>query len=460
MNLNKKIEYYNYYFESLSEISIDYAKSLLNSNDLNKLTHFYKLMITRDAHLYAQINKRQTQIASTPIKFTFKSDKHAEFYKKYFSEDNRLQTIIQNLLTAIVYGFSISDLVWDTKDNAFIPELYLIPQTSFYADKDGTYLLQRNQKLYIEDNDKFLIHFHTTESANITDLSILKKLIWVFTIKSYVIANYAKYISLLGVPPVIVQHDTDKASEIVDAVIDLRSAGVGAFPKDAIITLLEGKGSPDIFNSFINYIDDIISQVVLGSTLTSKIGSTGSYAAAKIHNEIRLDYLKLDAVLIENSINNLIRKIHKFNFNDTDYPQFKFDSIEYVDEKTRAETLQILANMGIKIPDQYIYDAFNIPTTNEEKIIQGNSRKIGCSAETNIQLPADDIDKHILNAKFLDIEKDILQTISRLFKTSSSYSEAISALIAGYPEIRIEKLENILMKYIANATIYGNTEHD
>lgn len=459
MNLKNKTQVSPYYFEYFGDITIEKVKLMLQSNDLNQLMLFYKLMVTRDAHLFSQINKRQSQLASTPFLFKGDNKKTLDFIKSYFYEDNRIHILLQNLLSSIVYGFSVTDLVWKTENGKFIPELYHIPQTYFYSDKDGLFLNQSVQKkLYIEDNDKFLIHLHTTEASNIADLSILKKLIWSLTIKAYVIANYTQYINILGVPPVIIQHDTDNAKDIVNSVIDLRSAGVGAFPKDAVITLLEGKAPVEIFLSFIKYIDDVISQTVLGATLTNNVGQSGSYAAAKVHNEVRLDYLKLDAFLIETAVNSLIRKIHKFNFDNTDYPVFKLDALEFTDEKTRAETLQILLNMGVKIPENYIYDAFNIPV---EEYTEKNSRKIDYpKLEPNTAIPLDEIDRQSDKVNFEDFEEEIYSAIQRHLEKASSYSEAISALIKAYPEMKLEKLENALMKYIANSEIYGRIEDD
>lgn len=467
MNLKTKTTYSDYYSEYFGDITIEKVKYMLQENDLNRLCLFYRMMLLKDTHIFSEVNKRQSQLNACPFAIIGDDKKSVDFINSYFAKNNRLQQIMRNLLSAIPYGFSVTDLVWDIEDGKFVPTPYHLPQNLFYSDKNGLYLIQKlNKKLYIEDNDKFFIHLHTSAAGSIADIALLKNLIWLFTIKAYVIANYSRYVNMLGVPPIIVQHDTDKPAEIVDAVLELRSASVGAFPKDAVIELLEGKASPDMFFKFIEYADLKISQTVLGSTLTTQVDKTGSYAAAKTHNEVRLDYLKSDAALIESSINNLIQKIHKFNFNHDRYPRFKFDKIEYLDEKTRAETLQILYNMGLEIPASHIYDEFNIPEPEKNSTslqvssppLAGNGRKIESNKKTDNFIPADEIDRQANQAKTEPLEEEIYSALENILKNVSSYSDAFSKLLKAYPKIKLDKLEEVLMKYIANSEIYGHVE--
>ncbi len=468
--LRKPVSYISWQSDSFGDISVEAVKHMLKENDLNKICRFYKLMLTRDTHIYSQITKRSSQLAACEYEITGNNKKMTDFVRNWFNDKDGFSIIIQNLLSAIAYGFSVTDLVWDIKDGYFVPKPIFLPQTLFHSDENGLYLNQnKNKKLYIEDSDKFLVHLHSIHAGNIIDIGLLKNLIWIFTLKSYVSANYAKYVDILGVPPVIVQADSDNADDIVDQILLLRSAGAAAFPKDAIINLLEGKASGNIFMDFIDYADSVIAQAVLGQTLTSNITKTGSYAAAKVHNNVRLEYLKLDAMLIENTLNGFIKTLCKFNFSESDTPKFKFGKLGFDDEKTKAETLSILANMGVNIPEEHVRDIFNIPGDK----ISANSRKLNEKSDTDFKtppsiinsqsrtpdLPLDEIDKHTSDfAGNKAIFKDIEQTLVNIFKECNSYEEAQNRLIEAYPEIRLEILEKELAKAIANSEIYGNVD--
>ena len=53
---------------------------------------------------------------------------------------------------------------------------------------------------------------------------------------------------------------------------------------------------------------------ILGQTLTTEIGSTGSYAASNTHMQVRQDIVDSDKKLVEGVINQLIQWIYEINF--------------------------------------------------------------------------------------------------------------------------------------------------
>jgi Protein of unknown function (DUF935) len=55
-------------------------------------------------------------------------------------------------------------------------------------------------------------------------------------------------------------------------------------------------------------MDSEMSKTVLGETLTTEIGSRGSYAAANTHNEVRKELTKADADLLSDTLNRTLIK--------------------------------------------------------------------------------------------------------------------------------------------------------
>ncbi len=489
-HLTSKINYSPYIYENFSVISVDYVKRMLNENDLQKLTKFYSLMKKRELHISAELRKRTQQLLSCGWAIEGEG-KEAEFIKTW-AKKAKLNHLLRNMMSSVAYGFSVFDLVWNRDAGTFTPTPYFIPQKYFNADNNGLYVqLTNGQQLYITDEQKFLVHLHPNDTGDITDYARMKELVWLFTLKSFIMANYGKYTENLGVPPIIIQSDSDKLTELVDAALELRSAGVGAFPRESLITLLEGKGNPTLFMDFLKYADTLFSEAILGSTLTSQMNGSGSYAAAKTHETVRFEYMQADALLVEETVNDLFKTILDMNFaNVREYPVFSFDVNEYRDEKTAAEVLTSLSNLGLEIPESHVRRFFRIPSpTKGEKVLKRqeggglgfNSRSSvilnpqgeeshkplfshseaqpkNLQPEHNAALPADNLDKESDKLGTIPVENKMVAGLADILKKATTYEEAIHALEAAYPAFSLDELEQNLADYMANAEILGRAE--
>jgi len=451
----------------IGDFSAQRVKHLLSNGSLNKLTALYKAMLTRDAHMTGEIHKRCLAVISTGFIIDCEDDKIRQFTQKYLTSIG-FNSFLTDLLSAVPYGFSAFDLVWERKDGYFVPRPYFLEQRYFDSDKDGLFVtLENYSKLYIENEHKFLIHLHKTTSGSITDFALLKQLAWLFTLKNYVLAHYAKYTEILGVPPVIVQTDSGEPEKIVEQVLELRSGGAAYFPKDAVVTLLEGKGRDSDFMTFIKYADSVTSQTILGGNLTTNV-DTGSKAAAAVHDTVRTEYLRHDTALIEETINNLLRTVVDMNFNTEKYPTVRFDVEEFVDEQTKVATLRTLQEMGFELSEEYIRKLFRIPKPAKgEKILSLNintgDREANGRQETNSLKPTDEIDRQYISlaeAHIKPTEKEIVSQLTKTLKNASSYSEAFKALKQAYPDFEVKSLEKTFFNVTANTELYGFTDKE
>lgn len=463
---SRKIDYTLFHTDFFGDISVERVKIMLQKNSLNELMLFYNLMLSRDPHIYSQISKRTIQLVSSPYKIEGGTQQMQSFIKDYFKNVN-LRNLLTDMLSGLAYGFSIFDMVWEQKGAYFLPKLYFLPQKFFDNDHNGLFIMLKNfKKLYIEDEKKFLLHLHKAESGNIVNYGILRKLAWLFTLKAFITAQYANHAELLGVPPIIFQGDTEDPDKIVDQVLELRSNSAGYFPKDATVQLMEGKADRNTFIEFIKYADKEISQVILGQTLTSDIGDSGSRAAAEVHNDVRKDYQKSDAVIIEESMNKLIKTVIDMNFSGVKkYPEYRFDIEDYLDENRKAETIKKLIDAGYEIPEEYISETFNIPGIKKKQEKQNNSHNSVIASEakqsqtsSNAANFADKIDREAANVDTKSFEDHILELFEDIVVNTTSYNDAFNKMIEKYPDINFDLLEKTLEKHIANSKLLGAAE--
>jgi phage gp29-like protein len=132
-------------------------------------------------------------------------------------------------------------------------------------------------------------------------------------------------------------------------------------PQGMVVKLLEAarSGSIDTYEQLARYMDEQISECVLGETLSTNIGSSGSLAAAKTHNEVRLELAKGDSDLLSDTLNEtLIRWIVELNLPGANPPKLWREFAEVDDLKIRSEMDKNLVDMGFEPDLQYINETY------------------------------------------------------------------------------------------------------
>jgi phage gp29-like protein len=106
-------------------------------------------------------------------------------------------------------------------------------------------------------------------------------------------------------------------------------------------------------------MDEAISKAVLGETLTTQMGETGSYAASQTHNGVRMELVRADADLLSATLNEtLMTWLTEFHFPGANPPRIWRRVEEPVDAKAEAEKDQILSGIGFEADEEYIQEKY------------------------------------------------------------------------------------------------------
>lgn len=86
-------------------------------------------------------------------------------------------------------------------------------------------------------------------------------------------------------------------------------------PEGMAVELLEAKrsGTLDTYESLARYMDEDIAKAVLGETLTTQVGASGSRALGSVHDEVHLEITKADADRLAETLDDLVRWIVDYN---------------------------------------------------------------------------------------------------------------------------------------------------
>lgn len=460
------------------DISISNVKAILRNGDFVQTMKLYRTMLKRDWQISGDLQERKLKVLSSSYIVTGKNTKDVEFIQDYL-EQIKLTSLLSDVNSGIDYGFSIVDLVWENSiinnNTVFVPTKFnFIKQTLIQKDdKKGLFIQDdKNQKHFLEEqNLKILFHTHKMDSGDMLDYSTLSKLIWIFTIKSFITAQYMHFAELMGVPPIIVNSeakDKDTIMQMFDQVLELRSGSAGVFGKEDKVSLVEGKGSGDLFMKFLKYADNAIAHIILGGTVSSSDSSSGSYARDKTHNDVKKAFHKADLQLISETINDLIKRVMDLNFNNVkEYPIFALILDEDIDPETTANAFKTLQDMGIDISKDQVQQLFKLKRkvdkadiavpVNKESSKQTNAVQRNFR-ELNSQKPLDHIDVQINNLDTVDIEEQTLGEIETIIEDADSYQEALTLLMEQYDDMDSSELESMVNNYIYNATAQGDID--
>ena len=345
--------------ENYSEISAGKIKNAL----LHKTPYYYMplfdLLEQKDTSIGSECDKRKL---SSENKFFSTSN------KKY---DESVEEIIKASVNARIFGISVIELFVDEQGEfafSFVPKEFYN-----FDEEKGLYLKSGKNKIFPKEPNFYILK-HTP---------VLLKTLWIAYAKHFVLSHYLKFAEFLGVPPLIVNAHSSDAETITNigiAAKNLKSGDFAVFNENDIVKVLEGRGSQADFMEFVRYCDTEISKVLNGSSLGSNVGKTGSLAQAKVHEDNRAEIVNSDIKYATRVATKLFRKIDvEINLN-----------IAVEKDKAlldRANTLQILKDLGYTMtPDQIAYE-FDLPAPTKKEQKEANKK-----LSINSKLAKDNID--------------------------------------------------------------------
>lgn len=153
----------------------------------------------------------------------------------------------------------------------------------------------------------------------------------------------------------------EETNTLADMLEDMVQDAIAVIPDDSSVEIQEANksSSAEIYEKLIDKMNTEISKAILGQTLTTEIGSTGSYAAANTHMAVRQDIVDSDKKLVESVINQLIQWIYEINYSREDVPKFELFEPEDVD-LTLAQRDKILYDTGVKFTKEYFIKTYGL----------------------------------------------------------------------------------------------------
>lgn len=264
-------------------------------------------MEERDAHYRSVVSTRKLALRSIEPVVTTRADTGQEAEAgadvQALVDSAMFRTALMNLADACAKGFSVVEIMWQrTAAKWAIGGLTWRDPRIFDFDKvTGSRLLLRTDSGFEGEElppFKFVTHIPTLKSGRPIRNGVARVAVWSFMLKSFGMKDWAAFLEVYGIPIRVGKYgpgaNEDEKRTLLRAVASLASDAGVIIPESMIIDLLETKGTgSEAHEKACRYLDEQLSKVVIGQTMTADNGS--SKAQAEVHERVRLEIRAADA---------------------------------------------------------------------------------------------------------------------------------------------------------------------
>ena len=379
--------------EKLSKIFLE-----ADAGDVYRQAELFEEMEEKDAHLFAELQKRKSAVLSfdyeaQPYSESAEDKKICDFISENIYALQNFEDAMLDLLDAIGKGYSMQEINYavDGK-NVVIENLsWIHPKRAVFYDRGSGGVWQKSfemPKVLTEAERingevmppfKMIYHRYKARSGYDTRAGVLRVCAWMYLFKNYSIKDWVAFAEIFGMPLRLGKYDQaatqgDKDA-LVTAIQSLGSDAAGIISKNTEIEFVEtvksSTGTDNIYSLLAMFCDKQMSKAILGQTLTTEPGDSGSYALGKVHNEVRQDLTRADSEALSKTMRfQLFRPLVGWNFGwDKPLPWFKIMYEPSEDLKTLSEVYKNVSALGQPISQEHVSERFKIPLPTEGEIV-------------------------------------------------------------------------------------------
>jgi hypothetical protein len=192
------------------------------------------------------------------------------------------------------------------------------------------------------------------------------------------IIDWGQFLDMYSRPPRILKSNTQNQQDVDLRLHDMSLAGglnlVISPDEDFMQIPLTGDVSSQAI--FLGRIETLITRFMLGQNLTSEVGSNGSFAATKVHQEILNDRIDSYKRFISDNINIILKKILLVNGLENLAIVFCYIN-EHMVNLDLVNRDKVLFDMGVEFSKSYICKAYGFEDSDITSIKSINNTSSG-----------------------------------------------------------------------------------
>jgi len=444
---------------------------------MNKDIAVYKELKT-DPHVWSQIQKRKNGILAREWRLD-RNGAPARGFRvvEALFQDLDIYDLIDNVLDCVQYGYQPVELIYEKAGGMMLPTQIVAKPPDWFCFSENNELLFRTKTAWHGEPvpaRKFLSPSFCGSYENPYGEPTLARCFWPVTFKKGGLRFWTTFLEKYGIPWPIGKLPRNRKPEefedLKDKLENMVQDGVAVIPDDGAVEMLGSSGKSEGSQGFERQImlcNSEISKAQIGSTLTTEIGDTGSYAAAETHLEATSDFYAADKKIVENFFNQVIKLIFEINFDAHVYPKFHI----HEEDDSRTALADRDAKLPLKFTPEYYQDKYGLdpkyfelksepttmPTAGTAGIAQPPETPPNAEAPLPDTRPDDDdgpdtytVANPQLGAptatEYQALAEGLLAPVIDLIAKGSSFEQIMTSLSAAWPAMDVSQLTEMITR--------------
>lgn len=356
------------------------VRAMRYARDLSNVQYFVDVAmeaLRRDPHLQSVMQTRVLAVTALPLiaeqNGTSFADKKATQAAQEILSSEMMESILPHLaLNGSYLGFGVAQLYIDYSVQPWrLTGIEAVPPRFITFDKNDAstpYMLPAvsGGPLQVLPANKFIFHRPGLIGGNPATSGIAYSVLFYLALKAVTQRGWVGFIELFGQPirkgeyPAGMGNTPEGKKDLKvmrEALQNLGGDSWAMLPAGMKIEIIEAasrSGSAEVFEKFSRYVEELVSKLGVGGTLTGGTGNTGSggtQALGMVHNNVRMDILEGDAKRLSGTIrHDVVRPFTNWNFAGANVPKAYFQVKKSVDIAAKVKAWCDLSDRGLPVP--------------------------------------------------------------------------------------------------------------
>jgi len=452
-----------------------------DDGDFEAFMQLAEEMEERDPHYASVMGQRKRAISGIapmviPASESADDLKIAEAVETHLVRHDGFPKLVEDLMDAVGKGFSIVEIIWRPGQIWAPREFVWRPQRFFQVDREtGRELRLRDDNEMLDGlvmpPFRFIRHDATLKSGHLFRGGAARVVAFSWMCKAYTVKDWAAFVERYGLPLRIGRYGAEATTKDVQtlfrAVANIGTDAAAVIPRHMDIELTEvksGGGEKPVFENLARYVDEQISKMILGQTMTTDDGS--SMAQAQVHNDVRHDIAAADARQVSAVLRrDLVGPFVALNYGETvQPPRLVIEVSEPEDVAAKVKAVTELAREGVTFSSSWARRIVGAEDPEDGEDVFGGTTPAptppGTAREVRLaraDTPEDELDE--IAEEMLDgwepVMNEIMGPLLAAIDGAESYEDAIARL-DNLPGLPSAELIDALVKGMFKARALGD----
>ena len=325
--------------------------------------------LLQDDEIYAAVETRRVAAISTPWQLVGgDEDENALLYNII---KPHVERVLSDAWEAVLYGYSVIEPVYffDSEIKAIAIQKAIGKPFwwfKFNQDHELVYMGEHSLQGEITQKGKFVVSVNQSSYLNPYGTPLLSKVFYPYKMRCCGWQFWVDALEKFAVPFLhgktedLALADGTSTIQAFAKMLDKANRGSSIVTsKEAEVSLLNPSMTSSHFPEFDKAVNQRIQKAILGQTLTTQVDGQGSFAAAKVHSDVKDDRRRNDIKIISNALQQIVDTLYFLNEMSGGIPEVVMKDDDTLNT-TQADRDIKLYQVGVEFTPKYIQENYNL----------------------------------------------------------------------------------------------------